>query len=131
LTTTDYSTLALHAALPILGRSPCPARAQHSASFNAITARQLQAHVRQQRENGEAHECRAHEAEHRLRSAGYHLDHGLISRARPLIERSASIPSPQALLGENGACRRHRTRTPPAARSKAVDSVERLTRDQL
>jgi len=28
------------------GRSPCPARAQHSASFKAITARQLQALVR-------------------------------------------------------------------------------------
>src|SRR5438094_8851437 len=29
-----------------VGRSPCPARAQHSDSFKAITARQLQALVR-------------------------------------------------------------------------------------
>ena len=29
-----------------VGRSPCPARAQHSASIKAITARQLQALVR-------------------------------------------------------------------------------------
>src|SRR5439155_935926 len=53
---------------------------------------------------------------------------GLVLCARLAKARSASIRSPAALRGENGACRRHRKWPLPAARLKTLDSLECRTR---